>query len=170
MAATYLKSWNRAKKKGWKVRGTKKKQLQEHVELNRLIISNMIVYKKEHLIIKSSKDHQKIQQLGAIYVHEVQSWALRPHCIKTGLIVSWKSLHELRNRAIQKFILHLSHEEDAMCEHDSETMASSLSQSSSRIYWDEVGNCSVVKFEILIGNYGHWNRQTKKERKHPAYF
>lgn len=75
----------------------------------------MIVYKKEHLIIKSSKDHQKIQQLGAIYVHEVQSWALRPHCIKTGLIVSWKSLHELRNRAIQKFILHLYHMKKMLC-------------------------------------------------------
>lgn len=79
------------------------------------MISNMIVYKKEHLIIKSSKDHQKIQQLGAIYVHEVQSWALRPHCIKTGLIVSWKSLHELRNRAIQKFILHLYHMKKMLC-------------------------------------------------------
>lgn len=48
-------------------------------------------------------------------MHEVQSWALRPHCIKTGFIVSWKSLHELRNRAIQKFILHLYHMKKMLC-------------------------------------------------------
>ena len=54
--------------------------------------------------------------------------------LKTDRILPWTSLHGLRKP------------EEAICEHDPETLPSSLDQSSSKNVWGEMENSSVVKW------------------------